>query len=126
MAGLCQPALFLSGSQVGPVLCSVITAGRLFVPLAKGTQVFPVLLVSSSDSSDSSADARGGGGDGGGAWACYLESPQERRRQEEGWAGAGWTGRAEEVSFLQDSGKVGLEGGGQGMLGADAGSSPGL
>lgn len=39
----------------------------LFVPLAKGTQVLPVLLVSFS----SSACAWGGGG----AQACYLESP---------------------------------------------------
>lgn len=40
-----------SESRGGPVLCSATTAGRLFVPLAEGTQVFPVLLVSSSDSS---------------------------------------------------------------------------
>lgn len=58
-AGGGQPALFLLESpQVGLVLCSVITAGRLFVPLAEGTQVFPVLLLSSSDSS---AAARGEG-----------------------------------------------------------------
>lgn len=50
-AGGGQPALFFPEFQVGLILCSVITGGRLFVPLAEGTQVFPVLLVSSSDSS---------------------------------------------------------------------------
>jgi hypothetical protein len=50
-AGGGQPALFFPEFQVGPILCSVITAGRLFVLLAEGTQVFPVLQVSSSDSS---------------------------------------------------------------------------
>lgn len=46
-----QPPLFFPEFQVDPILCSVITSGRLFVLLAEGTQVLPVLLVSSRDSS---------------------------------------------------------------------------
>lgn len=68
----------------GPLLCYYRWQ---IVPLAEGTQVFPVLLVSSSDSS---IRCCAWGGEG--ASACYLESPHKRRRQGEGQARAGWTG----------------------------------
>lgn len=59
-AGGGQPALFFPESQVGPVLCSVITAGRL-CRWQKGLKSFQFSwsLPATHPSSDSPADAHG-------------------------------------------------------------------
>lgn len=92
-----QPALFFPESQVGldPLLCYylwqiICAAGRRDSSLSSSPGLFQRLIPHPTHPLMCVGRRR--------HLSLLPRVPPERRRQEKGWAGAGWTGRAEEVS----------------------------